>query len=1327
MKTNYLLPTIMVALLGICNICSAKDYASPPRKGKSNPPTNFRAACTTAQAQTDLDINNVRARLLTGGDMWWNRSDGGYVVPKPQPGQPEVSAIFAGGIWMGGLDEGGNLKVACQTYGNASGNSDYWPGPLTPDEGITDGETCNNWDRHFEVKGLEIYESLGRWAKATNQGIPYTASDIPLGVKGWPGKGNPYFQEVHGFDLPNTDQGMADYYDQNFDGIYDPLDGDFPFAGPSSFEANPRFPDQLIFWVYNDEGGGAIHGETNASPIRMEVQATAFAYVTDDQINDMTFQHHKFINRATEDIDDFYIGLWLDVDLGCGLDDYVGCDPDRSLAYYYNADAVDGQPGASCNGVATYGTTVPALGIDFFQGPRNESGVELAMSSFIYYNSAGFGMPTGNTDPDTDLQFYRILQGKFRDGTPLTKGGTGYDPSSTEITTYAFPSQPNDPNGWSMCQPGPDYPNGLPANDRRTVQSFGPFILQPGSINEMLFGVIYAPDMPYPCPDMSKLFYADDLAECFMSSIHSDGGGPADAPDMDFVELDREIIGLLSNQPAPNSNNYQESYNELIPCDFGIGDNTYSFEGYLVYQLVGEDVPWDSINFPEYGRLVFQTDLKNGVKTAYNWESIPNPSDPPLNNQFIHYPVAQVEGKDDGIKHSFRLTTDAFVETGDNRLVNHRTYYYLVKAYDYNQFMPFNPITLMGQKTEYQDSRRNIKIYKATPRPILDQQLNTAYGEPFPITRIDGVGVGGNFVDMDDATLQHILDGSFTGEISYVKGRGPIEAKVYNPLAIVEGEYEVTFVDEDMTNDQLDNEVRWQLKRLNSNDPPILSDQTIDVLNEQLFAQYGFAVTIGQTLDVGDCEGATSGEIGAESVYKDAAGPQWFSAIDEGFSLAAPGFSTQVFDYLNSGNNSSCDLLPLAQMGDGFFVPYQLCNFNSPNNNQFIISPAWRSAQNSLVVNGATLNDLNNVDIVFTPDKSLWSRCVVVETMSPDYPAFAQAESSMQVASAGSTASNPILSFDLRNSPSVGKEDSNNDGLPEPDGDGIGMGWFPGYAIDVETGKRLNIFFGENSAFSAANGFISSYPGGKPNGADMLFNPNSQMLLEGAAEGNFLRYYAGGQHFVYVTNEEYDGCEYLRSRFDPNESDLKKVNALRRVTWASMTLLLDGATLLPLSQGLIPNEYKVKLRVDNPYQVSIGTGDFNGYPTYRFKVADLASVVYDVPALKTVLKEVNVAPNPFYNPAAYANGEGTGVVKITNLPPKCTITVYSMDGNTVRQFQRNEQPGQPNGTAIEQTQIVPDFEWDVTNAFGKQLATGVYLIHVNAPGIGERTLKLVVI
>ena len=51
-----------------------------------------RMDCQPAQAQIDMEINNVRARLLTGGDLWWNLQEGRYIVPKPAPGFPEVSS-----------------------------------------------------------------------------------------------------------------------------------------------------------------------------------------------------------------------------------------------------------------------------------------------------------------------------------------------------------------------------------------------------------------------------------------------------------------------------------------------------------------------------------------------------------------------------------------------------------------------------------------------------------------------------------------------------------------------------------------------------------------------------------------------------------------------------------------------------------------------------------------------------------------------------------------------------------------------------------------------------------------------------------------------------------------------------------------------------------------------------------------------------------------------------------------------------------------------------------------------------------------------------------
>jgi hypothetical protein len=74
------------------------------KEGKESGKTtvSFRENCDNAITQIDQAINNVRARLLTGGDVWWDGTDGRYVVPKVAPGLPEVSSIFAGAVWLGG-------------------------------------------------------------------------------------------------------------------------------------------------------------------------------------------------------------------------------------------------------------------------------------------------------------------------------------------------------------------------------------------------------------------------------------------------------------------------------------------------------------------------------------------------------------------------------------------------------------------------------------------------------------------------------------------------------------------------------------------------------------------------------------------------------------------------------------------------------------------------------------------------------------------------------------------------------------------------------------------------------------------------------------------------------------------------------------------------------------------------------------------------------------------------------------------------------------------------------------------------------------------------
>ena len=60
-----------------------------------------------ATSQTDIDVNNVGATILGGGDMWWNLSDARYEIPKGSG----LNSLF-GSLWIGGVDAGGQLKVA---------------------------------------------------------------------------------------------------------------------------------------------------------------------------------------------------------------------------------------------------------------------------------------------------------------------------------------------------------------------------------------------------------------------------------------------------------------------------------------------------------------------------------------------------------------------------------------------------------------------------------------------------------------------------------------------------------------------------------------------------------------------------------------------------------------------------------------------------------------------------------------------------------------------------------------------------------------------------------------------------------------------------------------------------------------------------------------------------------------------------------------------------------------------------------------------------------------------------------------------------------------
>jgi len=1334
---------IHIVLVFIATMFVSQGYAHiGPNKGKGKPLNAktgksdrafIRDECRSAESQIDMEINNVRARLLTGGDVWWDLAQTGkYIVPKTLPGQQEVSSIFAGAVWLGGLDPAGNLKIAAVDY-RADGETDYFSGPIDPVTGSTDSEICEAWDRFFRVTAANVEDHNNNWDRANSREENISCDSIPDDVKFWPGKGNPFFQEKFDFELPNTGQGLGSFWDQDGDGEYNPCNGDFPTIDirgctpANRSQAKEIVPDEMTFWIYNDAGGP--HTLTQGNPILMEVQVQAFAFASNDEINDMTFQRYKLINRASSDIRDCYFAMWIDPDLGCNSDDYIGCNVERSLAYVYNEDVLDGQDGCTCDGgIGTYCDEIPILGIDYFRGPLapknfdlngeatinppigslGDTLVELGMSSFIYFNADFIGSPDpSTTDPQIDVEYYNYLRGLWRDGSAITFGNDGFNPGSTDTIRYAFPDAPNDPTGWSMC--GED----LPFGDRRIIQASGPFLLKPQAINELIIGVAWVPDLDYPCPDISRLLFADDLAQSLFDNCFQIKDGP-DAPDVDVIELDKEIVLVLTNDSITSNNKFEEYAEvDLNPVPDGL-DSNYVFEGYQIYQLANQNVSSQELDDITKARLIRQVDIKNNITRLFNWR--PALVDPTPNSTEIVWTFDEkVDGENDGVRHTFSITEDDFAE-GDRRLVNHREYYYMTLAYSHNNWGDFDPGESFGQRSPYCAGRRNIKVTEAVPRPIVFKNLNSEYGDGVAITRISGVGAGGEFLDMTEDMYQKILDDETDGLVTYKDGAGPLNVQIYNPIEVQNGSFRMELQGDFRGGSTcaLSGTTGWVLTDL-ENGEIVASGPTIDVINDQIIGDYGFTITIGQTEDVGQL-GPRNGIIGSRIDYVEVSGVNWLNLL--------PDTDNSAYDYLQTGEDQrDQDLDPDQQFNEMAFAPFILTDFDREILN---ISPGWKDFNGGEDLRSKTsLEDLNNVDIIFTKDKSKWSRCVIVETSTQAFTAE------------GYPNQGDVNQFDLRAAPSVGKEDADGDGLPDPDGDELGMGWFPGYAVDVETGKRLNIFFGENSTYN--ENLLEFYEAESALGTDMMFNPNSQVFTDGIpgvgiGAWNFI---GGGHHFVYVTRQEYDECASIRDGLQAGRVFTFKRDPLKLVTWAGFPLLTEGTELLSYDDGLIPNDVIVKLRVENPYnreeEFDLRSELFNcdaigDLPTYEFEIIGKEAAEITASEADSALMNVNVVPNPYYAYSEYESNRLENKIKITNLPNRANVTIYSLDGKFIRQFRRDEQgviqSRNRSNPGINSTQANPDIVWDLKNSKGIPVASGVYLIHVSAPELGaERTIK----
>ena len=624
-------------------------------------PTLRSEACAPATGLRDLEWNNVKSLIETAGSLWQDRARNRAAYEVPIGGG--VSSLYAGALWMGGISPDQQLKLAALTF--RSGN-DYWPGPLTADGSAeVDKTTCNDYDKFF-VSTRADAQRHRQWHDSQAEGT--SEEDFPEGYT-MPA----YFADYPAIGDDNQDYYLAPFKDYDGDGFYDPNAGDYPWydflqeidcANRKREDIVPLYGDRNFYWIFNDKGN--VHSESQGEPIGMEIRAQAFAFSTNDEVNNMTFHNYVLINQGTQTLTNTYFGVWVDADVGNAADDYVGCDVQRGLGYAYNGDpfdeAVTGSPG--------YGETPPAVGVDFFEGPYQDAdsidnplttnfsdavdslgipyeGIGIGygdgiidnerfgMRRFVYYNNSG---NQTNGEPNNPGDYYNYMNGIWKDGQKMAYGGDGVDEANganLDIQAdYMFPGD-TDPFNWGTggesVEPWDEVTAGNAPLDRRFIQAAGPFTLEPGDYNNITMGVVWArATAGEPFESVKLLRVADDKAQALFDNCFEIVSGP-DAPDVTVQELENELILYLTND-NPLSNNYLENYSQFDPAipkfdiNGGLRDSlsrSYFFEGYQIYQLADDEVSPADLGDINKARLIFQCDVVNDVDVVVNYTQDP--------------------------------------------------------------------------------------------------------------------------------------------------------------------------------------------------------------------------------------------------------------------------------------------------------------------------------------------------------------------------------------------------------------------------------------------------------------------------------------------------------------------------------------------------------------------------------------------------------------------------------------------------------------------------------------------------------------------------------
>lgn len=518
--------------------------------------------CNQPESQNELNINNVRAVVSNGLIHFEDSGSPGYQVPKLDPGVDGPNSIYSDGLWIRGFDSDGQLHLAATTYPSGQG-SEFSSGPLqnngTPEQ---DQAMCGQYDNVYRAERADVilhHEYYTRVLAVQGGADSSILTDPPFE--------DGYMTPAYFYSWPAMNVAidyapyLAPFFDFDLDGVYNPDFGDYPGFDLSDeidcqgllIGPGPLLGHQATWYVSNDM---RLHISSGGAPLGLEIQVMNYAYSTDDALNDATFVQYTIINRTQNIYSDCVISKWVDIDIGCATDDYVGTEVSRGLVYGYNSSATD----PDCAGPLGYGDQLAALGVKLLAGPLQDSdgmdnpliadvaiaddgqGIVYAgqgrgygdgivdnerlgtRSSVVYMRNDQTATPSFNGEPNIPIEFASYMQSTWKNGMPITYGGNGVGGSTP--TDYMYPGT-SDPLGagtggtvvdgnWS------EGSEALLGGDRRLLLNTSPFTIEPAEVNVLTYAYIWAQDETGESDAQADLFAASDLIDLYYEDCFSE-------------------------------------------------------------------------------------------------------------------------------------------------------------------------------------------------------------------------------------------------------------------------------------------------------------------------------------------------------------------------------------------------------------------------------------------------------------------------------------------------------------------------------------------------------------------------------------------------------------------------------------------------------------------------------------------------------------------------------------------------------------------------------------------------------------------------------------